>query len=83
MSKITFSEKQIEVLQRNPYVKHVIDKSSAYTDELKRNFIEEYLHGKFFYTIFKEAGVNIGVIGTKRYERSATVGLNVIMKMVL
>jgi len=71
MSKITFSENQIETLKHNPYVKRVTEKSITYTDEFKRHFIEEYLRGKLPRTIFQEAGFDISVIGTKRYEQAA------------
>ena len=43
MSKITFSEEQIEILKRKPNVKRVSEKSITYADDFKRIFIEEYL----------------------------------------
>lgn len=71
MSKITFSEEQIELLKQNPYVKRVSSKSITYTDEFKRLFIEEYLRGNLPRIIFQNAGFDIRMIGTKRYEQSA------------
>lgn len=43
MSKITFSKETIESLKQNPYVVKVSEKSTTYSDEFKRLFIEEYL----------------------------------------
>ncbi|MED4120699.1 IS3 family transposase, partial [Niallia taxi] len=46
MSKIHFTEKEIELLTINPYVKSVSSKSITYTDEFKRIFIAESKKGK-------------------------------------
>lgn len=46
MSKITFTTENIKLLSNNPYVIKVSEKSIAYTDELKRIFIEDYLRAK-------------------------------------
>lgn len=46
MSKITFDKETIELLNENPYVVKVSEKSITYSDEFKRLFIEEYLKGK-------------------------------------
>lgn len=71
MSKITFSEEQIKLLQENPCVKRISDKSITYTDEFKRFFIEEYLKGNSPKSIFQNAGFDISIIGVKRYEQAA------------
>ena len=41
MSKKLFTEKEIQILSKNPYVKSVSEKGITYTDEFKRIFIEE------------------------------------------
>ena len=41
MSKKHFTEKEIEILSNNPYVKSVSSKGVTYTDEFKRIFIAE------------------------------------------
>lgn len=71
MSKITFSEQQISILNNNPNVKRVSEKSITYTDEFKRVFIESYLIGEKPKDIFLKSGFDIDVIGVKRYEQSA------------
>lgn len=72
MSKVLFTEKDIKVLNTNPNVLRVSEKSITYTDEFKRSFIEEYLKGeKSPRIIFEEAGFSIEMIGIKRYEQSA------------
>jgi len=71
MSKIKFSQKDIEALEKNPNVLTVSELSITYSDEFKNRFINEYLRGKFPRQIFKENGFDIEVIGLKRIEQSA------------
>lgn len=71
MSKITFNKETIEVLNENKYVLKVSEKSITYSDEFKRLFIEEYLRGKTPRLIFEEAGFDVTVLGTRRYEQAA------------
>lgn len=71
MSKITFDKETIEVLKKNPSVVKVSEKSITYSDDFKRLFIDEYLKGKTPKSIFEEAGFDISVLGTKRYEQAA------------
>ncbi|NBI31255.1 IS3 family transposase [Chengkuizengella marina] len=71
MSKITFSAKEIEALQKNPNVQRVSEKSITYTDDFKNRFMDEYLAGKLPRQIFIESGFDEEVIGIKRIEQSA------------
>lgn len=72
MSKVLFTEKEIQVLIANPNVLRASEKSITYTDEFKRCFIEVYLKGeKSPRIIFEEAGFIIEMIGIKRCEKSA------------
>lgn len=71
MSKITFSNKEIKLLQKNPNIKRVSKLSITYSDSFKRIFIEEYLDGKLPRQIFEENGFDINVLGMKRVEQSA------------
>lgn len=71
MSKITFSNESIKILEQNPYVKRVSDRSITYSDEFKQLFIEEYLRGKLPRVIFENAGFDVEILGTKRYEQAA------------
>jgi putative transposase len=71
MSKITFSSKEINMLQKNPNVQRVSERSITYTDDFKNRFIDEYQAGKFPRQIFEENGFDVDVIGIKRIEQSA------------
>ncbi len=71
MSKITFDKETIELLNENPYVVKVSEKSITYSDEFKRLFIEEYLKGKTPKIIFNDAGFDTQILGQRRYEQAA------------
>ncbi|MGE7885809.1 IS3 family transposase, partial [Bacillus sp. NPDC094077] len=66
MTKKLFTEKEIQVLSSNPYVKSVSEKGLTYTDEFKRIFIEGNEKGKLPRVIFEECGFDIDVIGIQR-----------------
>lgn len=66
MSKKIFTEKEIKLLSRNPYVKSVSSKGITYTDEFKRIFITENENGKFPRDIFTEYGFDIEILGMER-----------------
>ena len=70
MSKKVFTEKEIQALSRNPYVKTVSAKGITYTDEFKRIFIAENERGKLSREIFEECGFNINIIGIDRVRSS-------------
>lgn len=72
MSKILFSEDQIEELRKNPYVKNVTHKSIMYTDEFKEIAVKLYQGGEIPRSIFTDNGFEIAVIGIKRVETSLT-----------
>lgn len=71
MSKITFSQKDIKVLQKNLNVKRVSQLAITYTDNFKKSFIEEYLRGKSPRQIFEENGFDIEMMGISRIEKAA------------
>jgi len=71
MSKITFSQETIKVLEQNIYVNRVSERSITYSNEFKRLFIEEYLKGKTPRNIFIAAGFDVELLGIKRYEQAA------------
>ena len=68
MSKKIFSEKEINELSKNKYVKRVSQKGITYTNEFRLHFIAEYEMGKTPRQIFQDAGFDIQVIGIKRIE---------------
>ncbi|MDV2583603.1 HTH domain-containing protein, partial [Alkalibacillus haloalkaliphilus] len=65
MNKITFSTKDIKILQKNPNVHRVSERSITYTDDFKNRFIDAYLVGKLPRQIFVENGFDVDVIGIK------------------
>jgi putative transposase len=71
MSKITFSNKEIKILQKNPNVQRVSSLAITYTEDFKNKFINEYQAGKFPRQIFEENGFDIDILGIKRIEQSA------------
>lgn len=70
MSNKIFTEKEIDILCLNPYVKNVSAKGITYTDEFKRIFIAENEKGKFPREVFEEYGFDIKILGMKRVESS-------------
>lgn len=70
MSKKLFTEKEIQALSKNPYVKSVSTKGITYIDEFKRIFIVENEKGKFPTQVFRECGFDIDVIGIDRVNSS-------------
>lgn len=72
MGRGRLTENEIQLLYENPYVSTVQGNRIVFTDEFKKYFIEEYINGKKGPTqIFREAGFDIAVLGTKRIERAA------------
>jgi putative transposase len=71
MSKTTFSDKEIKILQKNQNVKRVSSLAITYSDDFKNKFLDEYLAGKLPRQIFEENGFDIDIIGIKRIETSA------------
>lgn len=66
MSKKIFTEKEIEVLSGNPYVRTVSSKGITYTDEFKHLFIEGNAEGKLPREIFEQCGFDIDILGMAR-----------------
>lgn len=86
MTKKLFTEKEIAILSKNPYVTSVSSKGITYSEEFKHHFIAEFRNGKFSTQIFEEAGFNIDILGRRRiksasdrwkksYEKDGILGL--------
>lgn len=71
MSKKAFTEKEIMLLAKNPFVKSVSSKGITYSEKFKRHFITEYDTGKLPIEIFEEAGFDVNIIGRKRVQSSS------------
>ncbi|PFH86479.1 hypothetical protein COI44_12740 [Bacillus sp. AFS088145] len=71
MSNKIFTDKEINLLSKNQYVKSVSSKGITYTDEFKRIFISENVKGKLAREIFEECGFDIEVIGMTRVQSAS------------
>ena len=75
MSKrIYFTPTQMRILESNPNVVHVSEKSINYSPEFKLQAIKSYKSGITPIQIFREAGFDIATIGT-RNPRTSLEGL--------
>ena len=70
MARGMLSSKEMEILQKNPYVEDVNRQRILYTYEFKRFFMEQYLAGKRPVDIFRQAGFDVSMLGEKRIERA-------------
>ena len=66
MNRKLFSNKEIELLRQNKYIKNVTNKNIIYTAEFKRIFIAEYESGKLPRQIFQDHGFDINILGMER-----------------
>lgn len=66
--KLTIEEQQI--LRDNRYVLDVNENAIIYTNEFKLRFMREYMNGKKPTQIFRDAGFDIKMLGSKRIERA-------------
>ena len=71
MSRGYLSEEECRILMENPYIRDVSGKRVYYEDEFKLHFIKEYQAGKWPQQIFREAGLDVSILGSKRIERAA------------
>jgi putative transposase len=71
MSKITFSDREIKILQKNQNVLRVSSLAITYSEDFKNKFMDEYMTGKLPRQIFEENGFDIDIIGKQRIAKSA------------
>lgn len=72
MSQKKFTEREIKILNQNPYVKKVSEKSITYHDEFKQLLILQIDEAKTPRMIFEQAGFDVDIIGMKRIEAAAS-----------
>ncbi|EOQ01564.1 hypothetical protein IKC_06474 [Bacillus cereus VD184] len=82
MTKNLFTEREIQILSNNLYVKSVSQKGITYTEEFKHIFIDENEKGKLPRNIFEECGFDIDMIGMKRVMSSGSRWRAAYRKMV-
>lgn len=80
MSNRIFTQKEIDTLSQNQYVKNVSARGITYTDEFKRIFIVENELGKFPRDIFEDHGLDINIVGIKRAKSSGNRWRNAYKK---
>ncbi len=72
MGRGKLSSDEIRLLSENPNVLEVNANRIIYTNEFKKRFMEEYLSGHKGPTqIFRDAGFDTAILGSKRIERAA------------
>lgn len=72
MGRGRLTAEEVQQLCENPYVKEIRRNQIFFTDEFKKHFVQEYVEGNKGPTqIFREAGFDTRVLGTKRIERAA------------
>ena len=62
MSQKTFTEKEIKILKKNPYVKKVSEKSITYSDEFKQLVVLQIAESKTPRIIFEQAGFDVDIM---------------------
>jgi transposase len=60
-----FTQDQIQLLLKSPYIRHVYSNRIKYADEFKKIAIDKYIQGFAPVQIFAEAGLNLQLIGQK------------------
>ncbi len=80
MSGLHFTQEQQNLLSQNPYITKVTEKSITYSEEFKLYAINEYAKGKTPTEIFREAGLEPKIIGSKNPVRSLSRWLSVYFK---
>ena len=62
---------EIRTLKQNPYVEYVNENRITYSEDFKLLFVKEYFNGKKPMNIFRDAGFDIKILGSKRIERAS------------
>lgn len=71
MGRGRLSKEELQILKENPYVLDAIETRIVYSNEFKHHFMKEYNSGKKPTQIFREAGFDPKMLGSKRIERCA------------
>jgi hypothetical protein len=66
MSKVTFTNEEIEILKSNRYVKKVGEKSISFTQEFKEIIVREGRSGKSHMRILRDLGIDGNMLGENR-----------------
>lgn len=66
-----FTNKEVEELKQNPYVKRVSNSSITYTKEFKELFVFKHSEGQSPHQIFSDAGFDISVLKQRRIDTAS------------
>lgn len=72
MGRGRLTKEEREILHENPFVVDVNETRIVYSTEFKVRFMKEYNEGKTPSDIFRDAGFDLNILGSKRIERAAS-----------
>ncbi len=70
MGRGKLTPEEIRILRASPYVADVNERCVSYSNEFKKLFIDKYMRGQRPTEIFREAGFDVKILGSKRIERA-------------
>lgn len=72
MSKALFTDRQVEKLSKNKWIKRISNKGITYTEDFKIKLLKETENFKKFpQDIFRECGIDPDIVGISRIQNSA------------
>lgn len=71
MSRILFTDEQIEELSKNKWIRHISKRGITYTNDFKMKVVKEVDNEtKFAKDVFRECGIDPKIVGKSRIESS-------------
>ncbi|HIU25052.1 MAG TPA: hypothetical protein IAC50_00950 [Candidatus Copromorpha excrementigallinarum] len=71
MGRGKLTQEEINILKKNPNVISVNEDRIVYSDSFKKYFVEQYFMGEKPGNIFRSAGFDLKILGSKRIERAS------------
>lgn len=71
MGRGKLTPEEIKILSKNPNVVSVNEDRIVYSDAFKKHFVERYFMGEKPGEIFRSAGFDLKILGSKRVERAS------------
>ena len=71
MGRGKLTQEEIKILKKNPNVISVNEGRIVYSDSFKKYFVEQYFMGEKPGNIFRSAGFDLKILGSKRIERAS------------
>ena len=71
MGRGKLTQEEIKILKKNPNVISVNEDRIVYSDSFKKYFVEQYFMGERPGNIFRSAGFDLKILGSKRIERAS------------